>query len=400
MIQPKDLYRKLAALLDNIDKGRTKDDFLFSVILKLEHTFGKDLHISEGCLYVETLNQFILVGHCGRQKPADSEDIITLDAEIVHQVIINRSYIFDDLSFRINNQISVLNKYSIPAAFIVHSPDKRWIFVFNLESGWVHEEVEFCLNAVRTLLNYRLHSESMKNNIKQAALIQQSLLPNSPPQIDGYEIAGQSFPAEVVGGDFFDFSVFDDDVFSVAVGDASGHGLPAALLVRDVVTGLRMGVEKENKMAEAMQKLNRVIHRSTLSSHFISLFYGQIESNGNIIYVNAGHPPPFIIHNSQIRQLDSTGLILGFSSAISFYSASTSFERGAVLVLYSDGLLERLNGDDEEFGLSRLKTLIVQNQDSSAQVILDAIYQTIFTFGNETKWQDDVTIVVIKRMRL
>src|SRR5690242_7302595 len=80
----------------------------------------------------------------------------------------------------------------------------------------------------------------------------------------------------------FDFSIFDEKVFSVAVGDASGHGLPAALLVRDVVTGLRMGVEKEMKMAEAMRKLNGVIHRSTLSANFVSLFFAQIESTGNV----------------------------------------------------------------------------------------------------------------------
>jgi phosphoserine phosphatase RsbU/P len=153
------------------------------------------------------------------------------------------------------------------------------------------------------MLNYRLHAAVMKNNIQQAALIQQSLLPSSPPQITGYEIAAQSFPAEAVGGDFFDFTVFDNDVFSVAVGDASGHGLPAALMVRDVVTGLRMGVEKEMKMAESLQKLNNVIHRSALSSSFVSLFYGEIESNGNLFSVNAGHAPSFLVYNSKVIQL-------------------------------------------------------------------------------------------------
>ncbi len=254
MIQPKDLYRKLAKLLENIDEGRTKDDFLFSVILKLENSFGKDLHIQKGCLYVEHLDQFLLVEHPERHEPGDPEAMVVLDPKIVKHVIINKSFIFDDLSLINNKQISPQKNYAIPAAFIVHNPDKKWIFVFTLENNWVREEVEFCFNAVRTLLNFRLHSEAMNNNIKQAALIQQSLLPANPPQIPGYETAGGSYPAEYVGGDFFDFSVFGDDFFSVAVGDASGHGLPAALMVRDVVTGLRMGVEKEMKMTETLQK--------------------------------------------------------------------------------------------------------------------------------------------------
>ena len=397
MIQPKDLYRKLAALLENIDEGRTKEDFLFSVISKLEDSFGQDLHIGKGCLYVEEFDQFLLVKHPDRQEYIETKSNV-LDAEIIKQVIEHKSYIFDDLSLHINNQQSVTSEYAIPAAFVVHNPDKRWIFVFTLESGWIREEIEFCLNAVRTLLNYRLHAAAMKNNMQQAALIQQSLLPSSPPQIAGYEIAAQSYPAEAVGGDFFDFTVFENDVFSVAVGDASGHGLPAALMVRDVVTGLRMGVEKEMKMAESLQKLNRVIHRSAFSSSFVSLFYGEIESNGNIFYVNAGHPPPLLVCNSKISQLNSTGVILGAAFEISLHRASINIEPGAVLVMYSDGLIERFNPDEEDFGLARLENIVVQNQKKSAQEILEIIYQTVYAFGKKTKWQDDVTVVVIKRL--
>jgi len=397
VIQPKDLYRKLAALLAKIDEGRSKDDFLFSVLAKLENAFARDLHIANGRLYREARDQFLLINASDWQESANAEDPVALDAEVAQLVIRNGSYIYNDAALRINQPNSLQKGYTIPAAFTVQNPSQRWIFVFALKSGWVREEVEFCLNAVRALLNFRLHSDAMNNDVQQAAVIQQSLLPSSPPYIAGYETAGRSQPAEVVGGDFFDFSVFDDDVFSVAIGDASGHGLPAALLVRDVVTGLRMGVEKEMKMAEAMQKLNRVIHRSTLSARFISLFYGEIESTGNIFYVNAGHPPPLLVHGSQIKQLKATGMILGAISEISLHRASTSFEPGAVLVMYSDGLLERRNDDDEEFGLARLEKLIVQHQEKSAQKILEVIYQTVFAFGNQAKWQDDVTAVVIKK---
>jgi sigma-B regulation protein RsbU (phosphoserine phosphatase) len=265
MIQPKDLYRELAALLANINDRSGEDDFLFSVLMKLENSFARDLHISNGRLYIEDLDRFLPVKPPDWLETSDSDGVIALDTEAVQHIMRNGSYIFNNPSALINNQTAEQGEYVIAAAFTVRNPENRWIIVFTLQSGWVREEVEFCLNAVRALLNFRLQSDAMKNDMQQAALIQQSLLPSSPPQIAGYETAGRSCPAEVVGGDFFDFSIFGDDVFSVAIGDASGHGLPAALLVRDVVTGLRMGVEKEMKMSEAMQKLNRVIHRSTLS---------------------------------------------------------------------------------------------------------------------------------------
>lgn len=131
----------------------------------------------------------------------------------------------------------------------------------------------------------------------------------------------------------------------------------------------------------------------------MSLFYAEIESNGNIFYVNAGHPPPLLVYNSQVIRLDATGLLLGAIAEISLHRASAGFEPGAVLVMYSDGLLERFNNEHEEFGLSRLTTLIVQNQHKGAQEILDLIYETVFQFGNKTKWIDDITVVIIKRVR-
>ena len=178
-----------------------------------------------------------------------------------------------------------------------------------------------------------------------------------------------------------------------------GHGLPSALLVRDVVTGLRMGVEREMRMAEAMQKLNRVIHRSTLSSNFVSLFFAQIESTGDILYVNAGHPPPILIHGSQAKRLQPTGMILGAVSDAQYRRALANFEQDGVLVLYSDGVVERRHGD-EEFGLSRLEEAVIRNREESAAAILDRIYQTVTLFGAPLAFEDDVTLVVIKKVQL
>ncbi|MBN2010907.1 serine/threonine-protein phosphatase [candidate division KSB1 bacterium] len=398
MIQPKDLYRKLAALLDSIENGRTNEHFLFSVLAKMEDSFAKDLHVSHGRLFEDDVDRFLLMKQPDDQTSDDQANLTILNAETVQQVIKNGSYIFNDQTVSVNTRIGGQTEYFVPAGFLVQNPEERWIFMFTLTSGWIREEIEFYFNAVRAQLNFQLQAEAMKNDIQQAALIQQSLLPNNLPDIMGYEIAGRSYPADIVGGDFFDFSVFDDDAFSVAIGDASGHGLPAALLVRDVVTGLRMGVEKEVQMARAIQKLNRVIYRSTLSAKFISMFYAVIETIGNISFVNAGHPPPLLVCGSKIIHLTTTGLILGAAPEISLHRVSVCFEPGAVLVLYSDGLLERFNGVNEEFGLSRLEALIIKHQYKSVQQILELIHKTVFEYGKKARWQDDVTIVIVKKL--
>ena len=397
MIQPKDLYRKLAALLKEIDMGIYDADYLLSVLARLRNSFTRDLHLAIGRLYGEDQDQFLLVTGPD-EAPTDPGDTRILDAAAARLVVKHGTYIYDDPSWSGLTQVNRPAK-GTPAAFTVRDPTRQWIFLFTLEEGWIREEIEFCFNAVRAQLNFQLHIKAMNSDVEQAAVIQLSLLPSTPPLIAGYQTAARSRPAEVIGGDFFDFSVLEDDFFTVAVGDAMGHGLPSALLVRDVVTGLRMGVEREMRMAEAMQKLNRVIHRSTLSSNFVSLFFAQIESTGNILYVNAGHPPPILIHGSQAKRLQPTGMILGAVSDTEYRRASASFDQDAVLVLYSDGVVERRIGD-EEFGLSRLEDAVIRNQEESAVAILDRIYQAVTQFGDPSAFEDDVTLVVIKKAQL
>ncbi len=281
---------------------------------------------------------------------------------------------------------------------MVRSPNDRWIVVFELKAGWVREEIEFCMNAVRAALNYRLFSDAVKSGLEQAAHIQNSLLPQAPPQIKGYEIAGRSQPAELVGGDLFDYFTFSNEMFGVSIGDASGHGLPAALLVRDVVTGLRMGLEEQMKMVHTLKKLNRVIHRSTYSTRFVSLFYGEIESNGHVIYANAGHPSPLLVRGNEVTELKPTGIILGALPELSIHRALANFERGAVMAMYSDGIFERSNAAGEAYGLERLQNLIIANQEKSAAEILETVFNTVFEFGESAKWEDDASLVIIKRL--
>ncbi len=247
-------------------------------------------------------------------------------------------------------------------------------------------------------MNQRLYSDAIQTELEQAALIQKSLLPNHLPEFPGYQIAGLSQATEIVGGDLFDYFEFDNELFGVCLGDASGHGIPAALLVRDIVIGLRMGLEKHMKMVHTLQKLNQVIYRSTYSSRFVSLFYCEIEKDGHMIFVNAGHPAPFLVHGKQVTNLKATGLILGALPEITLHRSYARIEPDSVLVLFSDGLFEREDSKGEAFEIKRLKELVIENQSKTAEEIMNLIFEKVDEFGNRTKWDDDSTLVVIKRL--
>jgi sigma-B regulation protein RsbU (phosphoserine phosphatase) len=219
----------------------------------------------------------------------------------------------------------------------------------------------------------------------------------------GYDIAFRSVATEEVGGDFYDFHDLGDEVYGLAIGDASGHGLPAALVVRDVVTGLRMGIEKDLKIAHVFAKLNRVIHRSRLSSRFVSVFYAELEADGNIVYVNAGHPPPILFFRSRRpgqpgdRELSVGGTVVGPLPEVRFRRGFARMHPGEVLVLCTDGILERPDHAGDFFGSDRLRDLVVARQQESAQEILDRLFDAVKTHGGGLPWEDDATVVVVRR---
>ena len=271
MIDPKVFYRKIDSLLSTVASKSSGKNYLIEILQKFESAFALDLHISRGRIYENKGSYYEAIFPISKGKKAVQLEVETY---AMQSLLKSGIYIFDDPGFTIDTSINNKKEYAIPAALVVSSLDTSWLFVFELTGGWVREEIDFCFNAVRRALNYKLFADAVQSEFKQTAKIQQSLLPKEKPQFEGFDIAVFSQAAELVGGDLYDFFNFDKNEFGFCIGDASGHGLPAALMVRDVVTGLRMGVEKHMKMVHTLKKLNEVIYRGTYSSSFISLFFG------------------------------------------------------------------------------------------------------------------------------
>ena len=394
MNDPKTFYRELDALLARISKDISGKNFLGSIFMELEHKFSNELQIYDGCIYEKRDTDFILIFNSGVNNWVKK---ISVDSQAVKIILAHGSYIFDNTDIPASDWLSDENTAVIPSAIFVNSPDRQWLLVFGLKFGWVREEITLFLNAVRTAINYRLFSDILDSELKQTVQIQKSLLPKTTPKMHGYQVFGQSIPAELVGGDFYDYFESDGTCSGFSIGDASGHGLPAALLVRDVVIGLRMGIASEHKMVHIIKQLNKVIQKSTYESNFVSIFVGEIEQDGHLFYVNAGHPSPFIVNGTEIIDLEPTGMVLGFLNEIELHHSYVQLQSDSVLVLYTDGVIERAEAEESYFGIERLKNLVLENQKKTAKEINDLIINSVYDFGHRTNWEDDVTVVVIKR---
>jgi sigma-B regulation protein RsbU (phosphoserine phosphatase) len=394
--EPKLLYRRLDRLFGAWKLGRPPRELLENFLDEFFAALAEPLRLRGGALYSERRDGFERLKQVG--PIAATADFIATNTSPLSLLFKHRVYIFAEPEAPHDPGRLGILPVGASAALLVGRRPHRHAFFFSLGDGWTREELDFALNTVRAALGSRLMEERVRGSFAEAAEIQQSLLVEEPPDFPGYAIACRSIPAEEVGGDFYDFVPFDSEMLSVAVGDASGHGLPAALLVRDVVTGLRMGIEKSMKVVPVFEKLNQVIHRSNLSSRFISVFYGELESNGNLIYVNAGHPPPLLFLQDRVVALSTGGTVIGPLPEVRFKRGYTHFDRGATLVLMTDGILERRNPAGEFFGEERLKSLVRQNLSLAPEPLLENLFQAVVDWGAGGPWEDDATLVVIRRL--
>lgn len=391
------LYRRLDSLFGALDPKKPQKKLLQSFLEDAFRVLKDDLRLKAAALYAEGRDGFSLLKEVGSAGGplAESLDPARLPLTLVFQ---HRVYLFGDPTAQASPARLGLLPFGPSAALVVGRRPARYVLVFLMAEGWVREELDFALNTVRAALGARLADERVRGNVREAAKIQQSLLLEEPPAFAGFDIAARSVAADEVGGDFFDFLSFEDSLLGLAIGDASGHGLPAALVVRDVVTGLRMGLEKDLKIAYVFSKLNRVIHRSNLSSRFVSVFYGELEAEGNLIFVNAGHQPPLLFSGGSVTELTTGGTVIGPLPEVRFRRGFAFLKPGDLLVMCTDGILERRGPKGEFYGVERLTRLVRTGREAPARDLLDRLFAEAWAWGGDRPWEDDATAVVVKRL--
>ena len=350
------LYRRLDGLFAEVEGPRPRKKVMESFLEDFFRAFREDLRLGGGLLYGPRRDDLELLGEVGDLRGARPPETLDPALPPLRLVFQHGVYIFADPFDADGPARFGLLAPGAAAGVAIGRRPHRYVLLLLLGTGWVREELDFTLNTVRAALGSRMVEERLRGGLTEAAEIQQSLLLEEPPTFGGYEIAARSLPAEEVGGDFFDFLPFDDELLGFAVGDASGHGLPAALLVRDVVTGLRMGIEKDLKVAEVFARLNRVIHRSNLSSRFVSRVLRRA-GGGRATWCTStpGTRRRCCSPATRTVELETGGTVIGPLPEVRFRQGLARLEPGDVLVLCTDGILERRNRAGDFFGQERLE---------------------------------------------
>jgi phosphoserine phosphatase RsbU/P len=253
--------------------------------------------------------------------------------------------------------------------------------------------------------NARLTEEQMERvrlerEQQVASEIQQRFLPATAPHVEGYELQGISFPCYEIGGDYYDFIQREDGKLVVALGDVSGKGTAAALLMSSLHAAVHAQADTHDSIVTTIEAVNKYLTESIPPNRFVTLFYAELDPEvGRLTFLNAGHNPPLIVHaGGTMEQLASGGLPLGIMADAEFREGRTQLHHGDVLVIYSDGVSEAVNPTGEEFGPTRLYEVVARNLDASAGGIRDRIESALTKFCQGTPAADDITLVIVKRL--
>ncbi len=294
---------------------------------------------------------------------------------------------------------------------LVRSSLKGVLSVYNKKSGTGFTQGDqrllsiIAAQSAQVVENARLYEEErslikMQEELKLASQIQADLLPKAPPKISGYEIAGATFPARVIGGDYFDFIQLDETKVAICLGDVSGKGLTAALLMANLQASLRGQTYLGNTVKDCVSKVNQQLYQSTSPEKFATLFYGILDtSEQSLVFCNAGHEPPILIRaGGELVRLNDGGTVVGITDTAEFRDAGVPFHPGDILVSFSDGVTEAMNRDREQFGEDRLIELIRKNGCLTASRVIEEIVGAVRAHAGEAPQHDDITALVVRRL--
>lgn len=250
------------------------------------------------------------------------------------------------------------------------------------------------------LLEERFERERMERELELATEIQQRFQPSEAPKMDGYEFQGISFSCYEIGGDYYDFITRHDGKMLIALGDVSGKGTAAALLMSSLHAAIHGQVAARSSLDEVVRSVNHYLADNTPANRFVTLFVAELDPRtGDLKYINAGHNPPLIGRSAgTIEQLSSGGFPLGILPSAEFEVGETQLQPGEALVIYSDGVSEANNLKEEEFGMERLMDVVKRNLGASAAGMRDKVESALSAFTQTAPANDDITLVIVKRV--
>ena len=391
------LLKNVERTLEAIEGGEDVLATIVQVGEAIVRNFRDELGILGGRLYVRHENQYVLERGFGRSRSVSTGITVSAEYGPIRRAEEDGLALADLDDPSVDRELEARLGVSRFAA--VSFGGERYLLSFDVHPRARAEDLLLALGIIRTVVDSKVRTERLEGLMQDARRIQQSILPRAVPRVGDFDLYGFSLPADAVGGDFYDFLPLGDLSFGAAIADASGHGLLAALLVRDIYVGLRMGIGSDFKIARTIERLNRILNKSRLTTKFVSLFYGEFETNGDVVYVNAGHPPPLHLHaaNGSFSELGSTGMVLGPAPDAIYSRRAIHMERGDVVLLYTDGILEAHDPKAREFGPARLKRLLAQARRETAREVVQRVVNAARSWSHGASAEDDMTAVAIRR---
>lgn len=239
----------------------------------------------------------------------------------------------------------------------------------------------------------------LESELELSQVVQRALLPQSAPRISGVEVAAFSRPAEIIGGDYFDFFKFRDGSHGLVIADVSGHGVSAGMFMSGLQTAIQTMAPYTDSPAEILERINRFYIHNINFTTFATVFLARFDPiTLTLTYVNAGHNPPAVYRNesNEVRWLMPSAPAIGLAEVFQPRTETITLARGDSLLLYTDGVTEVLNTRNEQFGQDRLAELFLQSTHLTAPNILQTVLQQTTAFGEYKSLADDLTMVALK----
>ncbi len=287
----------------------------------------------------------------------------------------------------------------------------RVIGAFDLESDDLNAYSDDDLSVLQLLTSQvaiiiekeRLHEQVVEKKrieaqIEIARQVQLELLPDHDPQFDDFDISAYIFPAEEVSGDYYDWVRIFDDQIGITVADAVGKGIPAALLTAFLRASIRAGVQTGYASHILLSKINNLLSDSIEDNQFVTAIYGILDTtNRTFVFSNAGHNPPLLIKpDGEYRFIEYGDTPLGMFMDARYHQHFIRFEKGQVMVLYTDGITEAANDADEEYGTERFAKRVLECIDLPAKEMIDFIRKGVADFTERKFLDDDGTLFIVK----
>jgi phosphoserine phosphatase RsbU/P len=407
--------RKIYKTIESIasQKFETERDMMISVLNQMVEM--EDIHVTGGRIwhFDSVTGDYCLLYQTGKLEKINPDFRVNIKDYPIFERIAKERTILGNETNQVLRKKGIFKYSASGVGSRVKYKDKPYYeYLLALNSKNIDEDLRLTLSIIATALTsqvkqhrYSLRATNLKAELNKGRELQRGILPEHEYRFHDYVIFGLSDPAEIVGGDFFDYLEIgtEGDLLGLVLGDAASKGVAAAAEAMYISGALRMACSFEIKTAALMKRMNTLVNKIFKDEKFASLFYGEFstDSKGLFLYANAGHNPPMFVkaNSDKITLLQSTGPVLGPAPYAKFDINSINFSAGDVLLIFSDGVTDSTNSDFESFGEERLSKLLLKSKHLSPKEIVYFIFDELIKYSKNGEYSDDKTLVVVKKMQ-